>query len=171
MSEHYHDHEQDERDYYDRSFTRMDEYAWWALRWMIKLIIPMLLLSWLFFGCSSAHPIATESTGRVIQVDGERVLVTFRVVNKNYADQGVNWFYIPGHSYQEGDRYPDPKKDPSLGSSLRVKRSNLTVETASSYLLAVTVGTHRIIPVSGDPPRRSGTHRGGLGINSRSTLL
>jgi hypothetical protein len=138
MNEHYHDHEQDERDYYERSFTRRHEYAWWAFRWMIKLIIPMLLLSWLFFGCSSAQPIATESTGTVIQVDGERVLVTFKVVNKKYADQGVNWFYIPGHSYQEGDRYPDPKKDPSLGSSLRGRRNDyrgnlLTGETASGY--------------------------------------
>ena len=114
MDKHYHDHEQDERDYYERSFTRRYEYAWWVFRWMIKLIIPMLLLSWLFFGCSSAQPIATESTGTVIQVDGDRVLVTFKVVNKNYADQGMNWFYIPGHSYREGDRYPDPEKDPNL---------------------------------------------------------
>ena len=104
MSEHYHDHEQEERDYYERSFTRRYEYAWFTIKLIVKLIIPMLLLSWILFGCVSSQPIATESVGTVIQVDGDRVLVSFKVVNKNYADQGVNWFYIPGHSYQEGER-------------------------------------------------------------------
>jgi hypothetical protein len=85
-----------------------------SLWFMIAAYLCGIVMGWALFSCSSPQPIATESTGTVIQVDSDRVLVTFKVVNKNYADQAVNWFYIPGHRYQEGDRYPDPKNDPNL---------------------------------------------------------
>lgn len=64
--------------------------------------------------CAASHPPASASVGTVIQVDGDRVLVTFPVLSKGYADQAVNWFVIPGHSYGTGDRYPDTSKDPNL---------------------------------------------------------
>ena len=76
-------------------------------------IISFFLIGWAH-GCASAQAPATRSIGTVIQVDGDRVLVTFPVVNKNFSDQASNWFYIPGHEYERGDRYPDPSKYPNL---------------------------------------------------------
>lgn len=77
------------------------------------VVISFLLTGWAH-SCASVGPRATLSTGTVIKVDGDLVLVTFTVVTEGYADQGWNWFYIPGHGYQERDVYPDPKKDPNL---------------------------------------------------------
>lgn len=67
-------------------------------------------------GCASVGPRATHSVGTVLQVDGDLVLVSFPVATEDYSDQAANWFYIPGHSYQVRDTYPDPDKDPSLQS-------------------------------------------------------
>lgn len=83
--------------------------------------VPVLIFIGYFFAafttsCVATGPVATLSTGTVIQVDGDRVLVTFPVVDKDYSDQAVNWFYIPGHSYEVRDLYPDPTKDPNLYS-------------------------------------------------------
>lgn len=72
--------------------------------------------------CVSSQAPATRSTATVVQVDGDRVLVTFQVVDRDFSDQAANWFYIPRHSYQLRDRYPDPDKDPSLQKSANGNR-------------------------------------------------
>lgn len=113
MSDHYHDHEQDERDYYDRQSDKHLREIGYQIRFW-ALLTAILMIAMLIFSCKPAQMPATLSIGTVIQVDGDRVLVTFQVVNKDYSDQAANWFYIPGHSYQRGDTYPDSTKDPNL---------------------------------------------------------
>lgn len=113
MTDSPYDHEQAERDYYDRESEKHIKgclYSFKALAWITILFVIGMLL----FGCASVQPPATTSIGTVITVDGERVLVTFPVVTGNYSDQAANWFYIPGHSYEVRDMYPDPCKDPKL---------------------------------------------------------
>jgi hypothetical protein len=107
------DHEQYERDYYDRESGDAVKGCMYALKiWAVAIIL--LTLAMLFFSCGPTERIASRSTGTVIEVDGYRVLVAFPVAYRNVGDQTVNWFYIPGHSYVVRDRYPDPSKDPSM---------------------------------------------------------
>jgi len=113
MTESPYDHEQTERDYYDRESDKRLKSCLFSFKAMAILILFFLLLM-LLFGCSSVQPPATTSTGTVITVDGERVLVNFPVVTGSYSDQAANWFHIPGHSYKVRDMYPDPCKDPKL---------------------------------------------------------
>jgi hypothetical protein len=87
------------------------------LHLVIRLVVYGFLLSVIFLllsRCKVKELPATTSIGLVISVDGDRVLATFEVVSEQRGSQASNWFYIPGHSYQKGDRYPDPAKDPSL---------------------------------------------------------
>lgn len=113
MDKYYHDHEQDERDYYEQmSFKRLDGCLFSFKAFLIAGII--FLLTMLFVGCSSAKLPATESIGTVISVDGDKVLVAFEVVSEQRGSQASNWFYVPRHSYSKGDRFPDPCKDPQL---------------------------------------------------------
>jgi len=79
----------------------------------VKLLIICLTVL-ILVGCRSNAILSTESMGLVISVDGDRVLVAFDVKTEEYGDQMVNSFYIPGHHYGKGDRYPDPCKDPHL---------------------------------------------------------
>lgn len=72
------------------------------------------LCHWGFTSCAAAVPAATSSTGTVIDVSGDTVWVLFDVANRKPGDKASNWFHIPGHSYAEGDFYPDPYKDPQL---------------------------------------------------------
>lgn len=115
MTKHYHDHEQDERDYYDRESEKHLNSCLFSMKALAIMSI-LFLMGMMLFSCASAQPPATRSIGTVIQVDGDRVLVTFPVVNKDFSDQAANWFYIPGHAYRQGDLYPDPDKDPSIKS-------------------------------------------------------
>jgi len=113
MNSSHYDHEQDERDYYDRESAKHLNGCAFSFKALAVLTI-LFLIGMMLFRCAPAQAPATLSTGTVIQVDGDRILVTFPVVNKDFSDQAANWFYIPGHSYQVRDRYPDPSKDPNL---------------------------------------------------------
>lgn len=113
MSEYYND--QDERDYYDRSMMKAQKSCLFSFKALTVLTIIFFLLMFAF-SCAGSQPVATLSTGTVYQVDGDRVFVVFKVVSRNYADQAVNVFYIPGHRYQERDFYPDPSKDPNISN-------------------------------------------------------
>lgn len=113
MNNSHYDHEQDERDYYDRESEKHLKGCLFSMKALAVMTI-LFLLAIALFGCAPAQAPATRSIGTVIQVDGDRVLVTFPVVNKNFSDQAANWFYIPGHSYEVRDFYPDPAKDPNL---------------------------------------------------------
>ena len=113
MNSSHYDHEQDERDYYDRESEKRLQGCIYSFKMML-ILTGIFFVFMLLFGCVSAQPIATSSTGTVIQVDRDRVLVTFPLLTKGYADQASNWFFIPGHRYQIGDKYPDTSKDPNL---------------------------------------------------------
>ena len=107
------DHEQDERDYYERESEKHLKGCLFSVK-ALAVLTALYFLVMLAISCVASQPPATLSTGTVIQIDGDRVLVTFPVVNKDFSDQAANWFYIPGHTYQVRDFYPDPNKDPSL---------------------------------------------------------
>jgi len=80
----------------------------------LSYAIIISMCHWTVTACVSALPAATSSTGTVIDVQGDTVWVLFEVVNRKEGDKASNYFHIPGHSYAEGDRYPDPYKDPEL---------------------------------------------------------
>ena len=80
----------------------------------VMLIIGIILMVISMLSCASSRLPATTSTGYVISVDGDQVLVTFEVVNESRGSQASNWFYIPKHSYRKGDLYPDCRKDPMI---------------------------------------------------------
>nr|WP_287937758.1 hypothetical protein [Algoriphagus sp.] len=113
MNSSHYDHEQDERDYYDRESEKHLKGCFFSFKSLAILTVPYYLIM-LAISCAPAQAPATRSIGTVIQVDGDRVLVTFPVVNRNFSDQAANWFYIPGHSYEVRDFYPDPAKDPNF---------------------------------------------------------
>jgi hypothetical protein len=103
----------DNQDYYSRQEKRRLEYSRFSFRAMI-IISLIWILACLVFGCAPKQYPATSSVGYVISVDGDRVLVAFEVVTEQRGSQASNWFYIPGHRYKKGNKYPDPDKDPSL---------------------------------------------------------
>lgn len=107
------DHEQDEHDYYYRESEKRLKYFVFSIRAMAILAVIFILIL-LIGSCSSTIPAATSSTGTVIDVRGDTVWVLFEVVNRKEGDKASNYFHIPGHSYAEGDFYPDPYKDPQL---------------------------------------------------------
>lgn len=113
MNSSHYDHEQEEHDYYYRESKKRLKGRLFSLK-ALAILTVLFLIGMYVFGCAPAQVPATRSIGTVIQVDGDRVLVTFPVVNKNFSDQAANWFYIPGHSYEVRDFYPDPAKDPNL---------------------------------------------------------
>lgn len=80
----------------------------------ISYAIIISMCHWTVTACVAAIPAATSSTGTVIDVRGDTVWVLFEVVNRKEGDKASNYFHIPGHSYAEGDFYPDPYKDPQL---------------------------------------------------------
>lgn len=123
------DHEQDERDYYDRESEKHLNSCLFSFKSLAVLTI-LFLIGYLLFGCASTGPRATHSVGTVTVIDGDMVLVTFPVATEGYADQAANWFYIPGHSYQVRDKYPDPDKDPAL--RLAVRLSGVEAQTGTN---------------------------------------
>lgn len=113
MTDNPYDHEQDENDYYYRESEKRLQSCLFSFKAMAVMAL-IATLFMLFTSCASQLPPATSSIGTVLQVDGDRVLVTFPVVTHSLGSQSANWFYIPGHSYQVRDAYPDPNKDPNL---------------------------------------------------------
>jgi hypothetical protein len=108
-----HENKQDEYDYFDHQEERKLKGCLYSFKAM-SIITLIFLIGMMLFGCAAKRYPATTSVGYVISVDGDEVLVAFEVVNEQRGSQASNWFYIPGHRYQKGDRYPDPAKDPSL---------------------------------------------------------
>lgn len=103
------DHEQYERDYYDQESGNAARGCLNAFK-ILLLIIAAALVGLLISCASVKHPPVTVATGVVISVDGDHVLVAFEVINRSTGSQTSNWFYCPKHTYQKGDRYPDPSK-------------------------------------------------------------
>lgn len=114
MPEMHYDHEQAERDYYDIQNARKYRGCLTGFKTFLVLLTITMLALFFFSGCASTQPPATSSVGIVISVDGDRVLVSFEVMNEKRGSQASNWFYVPRHTYQKGDRYPDARKDPNL---------------------------------------------------------
>jgi len=69
--------------------------------WTITLFLAFLLSS-----CHVANFIATEPTGKVIETEKDLVLVMFPVIIGPEKSKTFNWFYQPGHKYQDGDMWP-----------------------------------------------------------------
>lgn len=113
MVDNHFDHEQAERDYYDRESEKHLKGCLFSIK-ALALLTAIFLIGMMIFSCASQIQPATSSIGTVLQVDGDRVLVTFPVVTRELGSQSANWFYIPGHGYQVRDVYPDPVKDPNL---------------------------------------------------------
>ncbi len=114
MTNHSLPEEHEHRSYYERQERKhMRDCAYSFKAWAIMSLI--FLLAMFLIGCAPAKlPAATTSYGTVIAVKGDTVWVLFDVVNRKEGDKASNYFYIPGHRYAEGDRYPDPHKDPEM---------------------------------------------------------
>jgi hypothetical protein len=114
MTNHFLPQENENQPYYDRMQKKRSKDFAYTIK-ALAVLLALFILGMIITGCASASiPPATSSVGTVLQVDGDRVLVTFPVVTEKLGSQSANWFYIPGHRYEVRDRYPDPSKDPSL---------------------------------------------------------
>ena len=107
------DHEQYEREYYDRQLEQAEKSCLFSAKSLLMIIVILTLIACFSSCVSMKYPPVTVATGTVISVDGDNVLVAFEVINKTKGAQGSNWFYCPRHVYSKGDRYPDPGKHPN----------------------------------------------------------
>lgn len=113
MAKHYLPEEQGHRSYYERQERKHLQDCAYSFKAMSVIALIFLLI--MLLSCATAKvPAATTSYGTVIAVKGDTVWVLFDVVNRKEGDKASNYFYIPGHRYAEGDRYPDPYKDPEM---------------------------------------------------------
>ena len=109
MSENHYDHDQDERDYYDRESEKQLRSCLFSLK-ALAVITVLFIIGMLIFSCKSAEPPVALPYGPVISVQGDKIEVAFEVINKEPGSQISGWFYVPGHGFVKGNIFPDFSK-------------------------------------------------------------
>ena len=107
-SEHY-DHEQDERDYYDRKNKENLKSCIYSFK-ALAILTGLFFIAMLLFSCASIQGPIAEPFGVVISAERDLIQVAHKVVNKDRGSQIVAAYYVPGHTYQVGDKFPDLSK-------------------------------------------------------------
>jgi len=107
-SEHY-DHEQDERDYYDRENEKNLKNCLFSFK-AFAILPGLFFIAMLLFSCYSIQGPIAEPFGVVITAERDLIQVAHKVVNKDRGSQIVAAYYVPGHTYQVGDKFPDLSK-------------------------------------------------------------
>jgi hypothetical protein len=111
MSSDHYDHEQDERDHYDRENEKQLNSCLFSFK-ALAILTGLFLIGMLLFSCKAVEPPIAEPFGTVITVEYDVIQVAHAVVNKDPGSQLAAWYYCPGHAFKKGDMFPDFSKCP-----------------------------------------------------------
>jgi hypothetical protein len=109
MSSRNYDHEQQERDHYNRKNEKNLRHCVYSFRFLL-ILTATILIGMLLFSCASIQGPIAEPFGVVITAERDLIQVAHKVVNKVCGSQIIGVYYVPGHTYEVGDRFPDLSK-------------------------------------------------------------
>jgi hypothetical protein len=109
MSSRNYDHEQQERDHYNRKNEKNLRHCISSFKFLL-ILTATIFIGMLLFSCASIQGPIAEPFGVVITAERDLIQVAHKVVNKVCGSQIIGVYYVPGHTYEVGDRFPDLSK-------------------------------------------------------------
>lgn len=97
------EHEQNERDYYDRENERKLNNCLFSFK-ALAVIASIVIILMLLFACSP-KPYALLTEAIPMRQDGDRVLAVFQSVHGSPERYHAQWFYFPGFGLIDPHQY------------------------------------------------------------------
>ena len=109
MSSRNYDHEQQQRDHYNRKNEKNLRHCVYSFKFLV-ILTATILIGMLLFSCASIQGPIAEPFGVVITAQQDVIRVAHKVVNRDCGFQIIGVHYVLGHTYEVGDRLPDLSK-------------------------------------------------------------